>query len=688
MTGSRKLLNQAVAAHQRGDLDTARDLYQRVLQQQPDDPDALHLLGGIALQQGRLDAAQQQIEAAIALRSGDPLFHANLAAVHIAQQRYADALKQAEKAVAYNNKVVEGWLAVGTACAYLGEAQKAERAYQQVLQLQPQHAQAHNNLANVLKSQDRLDEAAKHYRLAMRLAPHNPDAYNNLGAMLLSQAQYADAQSLLMQAVQCDAKQPAAWNNLGQALQAQGKVKEAEVAYGKALELEPQQLLWQYRRTLACPVIAESSKRIEYWRKGFRKQLTALPPLDVQAHLSQLAGSHTEPPYHLSYHGLDNFELRRAFAEKCVNIPQLHPIGAARRKSEGRPRIGVLVTAGHEGIFNACSHGLLSHWRFDLAQLVLCAPSKLCSAWQKQMPDLEVVSLPWHVDACNQALQAAKLDVLYFWEVGSDATNYYLARMRPAPVLATSWGTPESTALPEMDFYISCKGWREGCETERFSEQVITLNQIPMVYEPPILGNAQVSEELDLNQAHSVHAYVCVQNLFKLHPDFDLLIKGILEQDPQAVIYLVEGKQKHWTELLSKRLQKALGNLAERVKFLPRLTYHAYLQLLQQADCLLDSPHFSGGNTSFEALSLGCPIVTLAGTFGRSRFTTACYHQIEWTPLVTHNPQDYVDGAVRLASDIEWRKTMREELAQRKQLLVRQTQAAQAFQQALIDLSV
>jgi predicted O-linked N-acetylglucosamine transferase (SPINDLY family) len=676
-----KLLQRAVEAHQKGDLEHAERLYRQVLQRNPEDPDALHLLGGIAHLQGNLQLAQQHIQKALELRPRDPLFHANFAAVCIAQKRSGEALEHARQAVALDSKCVEGWRALGTAQALLKCWREAESAYERAIEQAPRHSETHNNMGNVQKTLGRPDRAEQHYRKAIALNSGDADALNNLGALLLGQKRYQQSQQYLMLAVERDPESTIAWNNLGQALQAQGKTKEADIAYGKALALEPDQLLWRYRRMLNCPLIPESRKRIEYWRKGLLKQLRNLPKASVRQWLDQLTTSHTEAPYHLAYQGLDNYELKRAYAEQWIEIPQI--VAPKPRESTGKPRIGVLVTAGHEGIFDACSRGLFSCWDFESAQLVLCAPAKLAQAWSKALPQLEILELVTNLGGCAQQLKAAHLDVLYYWEVGSDALNYFLARMRVAPVQVTSWGTPETTALPEMDYYLSCQAWREGCEAEQYSEKLIVLKDIPMVYYKP--SNLEPAKQSSLKRRAEQHIYLCVQNLYKLHPDFDQLILGILEADPWALIYLVEGREKSWTELLQQRFQKVLKQQAERVKFLSRMGYSEYLAILHEADCLLDSPHFSGGNTSFEALSQGLPIVTLAGTLARSRFTTACYRQMEWMDLVAYSDEAYVAKAVKLASDPAWREEARAQITQRQDRVLDRQDIGQAFQQALLD---
>lgn len=109
------------------------------------------------------------------------------------------------------------------------------------------------------------------------------------------------------------------------------------------------------------------------------------------------------------------------------------------------------------------------------------------------------------------------------------------------------------------------------------------------------------------------HIYLCVQNLRKLHPDFDGLIDGILWRDPRGLVVLIEDAQPLVTAQLRQRLQTNLPEVIDRVRFLARLPYGEYLNLLSLADVILDTVHFGGGVTAYEAFSVGKPVVTLPG---------------------------------------------------------------------------
>ena len=80
-----------------------------------------------------------------------------------------------------------------------------------------------------------------------------------------------------------------------------------------------------------------------------------------------------------------------------------------------------------------------------------------------------------------------------------------------------------------------------------------------------------------------------------------------------------------------------------------------YFRLLDAADVLLDPLHYGGGLTSFDGLSLNKPIVTLPGSFVRGRYTFGFYRTMGVTECVAGSVDDYVERAVRLGVDRDWR---------------------------------
>jgi len=98
------------------------------------------------------------------------------------------------------------------------------------------------------------------------------------------------------------------------------------------------------------------------------------------------------------------------------------------------------------------------------------------------------------------------------------------------------------------------------------------------------------------------------------------------------------------------------------------------------SDVMLDTFHFGGGNTSYEGLAMGVPIVTLPSPYLRGRFTLGCYQRMGIDDCVATDPDQYVDIAVRLAPDREFRSAVRAKIEERSDMLFGCDEAVRAFE--------
>jgi predicted O-linked N-acetylglucosamine transferase (SPINDLY family) len=152
------------------------------------------------------------------------------------------------------------------------------------------------------------------------------------------------------------------------------------------------------------------------------------------------------------------------------------------------------------------------------------------------------------------------------------------------------------------------------------------------------------------------HVYLCAQHLGKFHPDFDPILAGILRADGKGVVVITEDRNGGFiARQLRRRFSATIPDVARRILFLPFQATPDYLSLTAAADVLLDPLHFGGVNTSYDGFSFNKPIVTLPSRFQRGRYTLGCYRKMGVSECVASNPQQYVDIAVAMGTDAEFR---------------------------------
>lgn len=231
--------------HQAGRLPQAEAIYRRILQVDPDHPDALHFLGLIAKQAGNAEAATALIGKALAFKPDYAEAHNNLGNVFKQQGRLEEAIASYRKALKLKPDFAEAYGNLGNALkeqADHGERGKLDEAivcYRKALALRPDFAEMHSNLGNALRNQGKGHEAIASYRRAIALKPEFAEAHSNLGNVLNEQGRLEEAVSSFENALTLRPSFIEAHSNLGNVLSELGRAEDAVASYRQALSLNP-----------------------------------------------------------------------------------------------------------------------------------------------------------------------------------------------------------------------------------------------------------------------------------------------------------------------------------------------------------------------------------------------------------------------------------------------------------------
>jgi tetratricopeptide (TPR) repeat protein len=232
-------LSEALEHHERGDLDRAARIYEAALAEDPDEPDALHLLGLVALQRGDAGRAASLIGRAVSLRPSEATFHANLGEAYW-------ALGQIDRVVACCRAALRlepdspGVLCnLGSTLVARGDLDAAVGSFREAIRLAPEFAAARNNLGNALRLKGDKIAALEQFRHAVRLEPTSAEARSHLGEMLLGLGEPEEALTHCREAVRLNPDFPAARGNLGNVLHTLGRLEEAAACFREAIRLRP-----------------------------------------------------------------------------------------------------------------------------------------------------------------------------------------------------------------------------------------------------------------------------------------------------------------------------------------------------------------------------------------------------------------------------------------------------------------
>jgi protein O-GlcNAc transferase len=616
----KQILQEGLRLHQSGRLAEAASRYRQVLEQEPDSPDATHYLGLLAYQNKRYDDAVRLIGKSIGIKADSPPAHSNL----------------------------------GNALAMLGRYAEAEAAFRNALALDPRLADAWFNLANVQREQQKFDDADAAYRQVISLRPDHTGAYNNLANLLLIRDRKTEAAE--------------AFHYLGDALQDVGRTADAVNAYHQSLAISPEPGV-EVKLTFLTPAIPMSSDEIDRTRERLSSGIAKLTAQGTG--LSDPLRYASSAIFYTVYHGCNDRELRTRLAQFYLRVSPHLAWRAPHCENYGGPgqriRIGFLSRHFHpEHPMTKLYGGIVEHLdrrKFDVTLFRFDSPST-----PQFWGDTRVVVLGETLDAARAAISQARLDVLFYTDIGMEPTTYFLAFSRLAPVQCVTFGHPVTSGIGTIDYFLSSQELDTSDAQDHYSEMLVRLSTVPTYFKRPQPA-ATAPTRTDLGLPENARLYFCAQNLIKFHPEFDAVLAQILQRDPKGLLVLINNKSQQLGQLLLERLRRALPEAMDRIVFLPFLKLDALLGCLQLVDAVLDTPVFGGGTTSLEMFAVDTPIVTWPGRFARSRITHALYRQMGLDGLSAQSATQYVELALRLANDPAWRTSLQEELRQKKHVL-------------------
>jgi tetratricopeptide (TPR) repeat protein len=271
--GRLRTVRAGFAHHQSGRLRRAEALYRKALQKDPDDANALHLLGVVAYQcgevgtalwlieralpalpelpdvhlnygnalreTGRLAEAVASYRRAIALNPDYGMAHNNLAGALNQQGEFAAGLASSERATALIPEFFGAYVNRADALMGLERFAEAEAPLRRGLDLAPDRAQTHRDLGWVLAKLGRCDEAVACLEQANMLDPDDPTTHFALGTTLYIRKDLSGSESGLRRAVALAPGYTAAWHELGTVLRSSGRFEEALFCFRRTVDLDP-----------------------------------------------------------------------------------------------------------------------------------------------------------------------------------------------------------------------------------------------------------------------------------------------------------------------------------------------------------------------------------------------------------------------------------------------------------------
>jgi tetratricopeptide (TPR) repeat protein len=261
---------QAWQYQRAGNLPVAEKIYRQVAEAQPDNAEALYLLGTVCQRQAKWDEAAQYLLQAVSLRPDYAEAHNNLGVVMIMMGRRLDAIHHFRHVVRVRPNDADAANNLGNALREEGSLEEAAQWLMHALQLRPDFPGAMHNLALTLHDNGEIEDAIGYLREAVRLRPDFGEAYADLGIMLAKQKEWDEAAEHFEQLIRLRPDRADGYGHLGAVLREQNKLDESAERMRHAVRLSPDDANFRSSFGLTLQLLGQLPEAEEHLRVALR----------------------------------------------------------------------------------------------------------------------------------------------------------------------------------------------------------------------------------------------------------------------------------------------------------------------------------------------------------------------------------------------------------------------------------
>ncbi|MBW4638132.1 MAG: tetratricopeptide repeat protein [Gloeocapsa sp. UFS-A4-WI-NPMV-4B04] len=608
-----------------GKIEEAEATYKKAIAAKPEHFGSYLNLGNVLMEQHQVDEAVETYEKALHLKPRDP-----------------DILHNLGVALDAKNAPAQAALYYGYSYYRKGQYQEAIEQYQQFLETQTGDVHFYIALADCYKSLNQYEETIKTYQQGIQLYPTSAEIYFFLA--------------------------------LG--LRDFGRTQEAITFATEASQLLPNNLILKLEKQFLLPIIYETEEEVDFYRQQFTQSLEELQQISLdtpEAKSSALMAVGIGTNFYLQYQGKNDIEPQKQYGQfvnqvMAANYPQWsNPLTMLPLHQGEKIRVGYVSAylRNHNGARWALGW-IQNHNKQNFEIYCYHTGRPIDRVTQQFKLSSDVF---YHISddleaVCNQIV-SDRLHILIFPDIGMEPSTTQMAGLRLAPVQCTAWGHPITSGLPTIDYYLSSDLMEPENAQEHYSEQLIRLPNIGLCYPKPTVPQP-IKSRSDFQLRDDSVVYLSCQSLFKYLPRYDYIFPAIVKQVSQAQIAFLAHQSTYITEKFWQRLQRAFAsfglNSEDYCVIVPRQNVLGYLNLNSVSDVYLDTLSWSGGNSTLEAIACNLPIVTCPGEFMRGRHSYAILEMLGVTDTIATSEAEYIEIAVKLGLDKEWRGSIIERM--------------------------
>lgn len=558
--------------------------------------------------------------------------------------QYEEAEAAYRRAIELDTSSVAAWSQLAILMHISQRDEEAIAAYQAVLRIEPQNSSAHNEMGMLLQAAGRLDEALVSYRELLNLIPEDHVVYNNIATVLQAQGHFEAAMEQYRQALEITPSFAIAHCNLGTCLLKMGRLEECLPWFYSSIKHDPK-LYLAHNNLLAILIeLGRTDEATDVCRNAIKHNpdwnimhSNLLFILSHGAGVSatelfkehQRFGAQIETPWVAKWPTHANERHPERVLRVAFVSADLYNHAMANFIT---PLLEALVDATGLEIYIYCNNRVNDHITAHLRKLIF--------NWH----DIQQLS----DDQFAQRIAADGIDILIDLSGHSGHNRLPVFARKPAPLQASWLGYMMTTGLRAMDYYISDPFLSPpGLLDDQFTEKLLHLpasvaylpaQDVPPVAPAPASANGYLTfGSFNRSNKLSHELFVRWAALLRAIPDAKMVVAAMPDE-------------KTITMIRDCFASEGVG--AERLSFHRRTSAREYMDLHRLVDVCLDSAPYPGGTTTYNALWMGVPTLTMTGPTMLGRLGAVIAEHMGLHEYISHDDEDFVRKGMALAADI------------------------------------
>ena len=566
-----------------------------------------------------------------------------------------------QQAIANNPSDAEAWVNLGNILKEQGQLKDAEHALNQATLINPNIALEYYNFGNILLQQTKLDEALVCFQNAILITPDFAEAYGSIGTVLMKQGQPIEALYYYQKAIIFKPDFAELYVNAGNILKELGRLNDSISSYKKALVLRQDFDVAHNNLGFALTIIGKTDDAISSYRQALMHNPDNAVRYSNLLLTIQYSSTLTPAEKHAEH---------QRFAERFeAPLKQHWQHHTNTHDPHKRLKIGYISADFHGHSVAYFIEPILAKHNKSQVELFCYYNNFTNDSFterMKLMADHWVPCVGLSDDQLADQVRADGIDILIDL-AGHTAHNRLLAFARkPAPIQATYIGYPTTTGITAIDYRIT----DEYVDPAEVSGQydVEQLWRLPEIYccyrahddSPEVIDHPPVED-------NGYITFGCFNNYAKLTDEVIAVWARLLERVPSSRLMLkINGiDSAHFRTEVEKRFS-LFGIPIEHLILIGYQKDNPFA-LYNKIDIALDPFPYNGCTTSFDALWMGVPLVTLAGASSLSRVGVSILSNAGLPGLIAFTEEQYIEITTSLALDLSRLKAMRTGLRERVQ---------------------